>query len=103
MLGAMTVRALAVLGAIAVLTGPLTGCGTASAPSPPTGVDGLVIPTPSPDPDDFVAEVDNPWLPLPPGRTWTYDVADADGTHRMTVTVEDGPTIAGVPTTARVA
>src|SRR4051794_12429612 len=102
MLGAMTVRALLVLAALAVLTGPLAGCGTASAPSPPTGVDGLVIPAPPPDPDDFVARVDNPWFPLPPGGSWTCDVADADGTHRMRVAVEDGPTIAGVPTTARI-
>ncbi len=45
----------------------LTGCGSASVSSPPSGVDELVIPTPSPDPDDFVAAVDNPWFPLEPG------------------------------------
>ena len=42
------------------------------------------IPTPSPDPADFVGAVDNPWLPLAPGRTWTYDVVDVDGAHRLT-------------------
>lgn len=98
MLGSMTMRALGVV-ALAVL---LTGCGTASAPSPPSGVDELVIPTPTPDPDDFVATVDNPWFPLEAGTTWTYAVTDAAGTHRMTVTVEPGPEVAGVPTTARV-
>jgi hypothetical protein len=52
----------------------LGSCGTGAQPSPPTGVDELVIPTPSPDPHDFVARIDNPWLPLAPGRTWVYDV-----------------------------
>jgi hypothetical protein len=95
----MTVRV--VLLVLAVLMG-LTGCGTASAPSPPAGVDELVIPTASPDPADFVAGVDNPWLSLEAGSRWTYDVNDAQGTHTMTVAVEDGPTVAGVATTARV-
>jgi hypothetical protein len=94
----MTVRALAAA-TLAVL---LTGCGTASAPSPPAGVDELVIPTPTPDPDDFVEGVDNPWFPLEPGTEWTYSVADAAGSHRLTVTVAPGPEVAGVPTTARV-
>jgi hypothetical protein len=93
----MTVRA---AGALA-LVGLLAGCGTASVPSPPSGVDELVIPTPTPDPDDFVDTVDNPWFPLEAGTTWSYVVADEAGTHRMTVTVEPGPEVAGVPTTAR--
>ncbi|WP_284533565.1 hypothetical protein [Nocardioides sp. T2.26MG-1] len=97
----MTVRALLLA---AVLTGlaVLAGCGTASSPSPPAGVDELTIPTPSPDPDDFVPEVDNPWFPLEPGDTWVYAVSDAGGSHRMTVTVAPGPEIAGVATTSRV-
>jgi hypothetical protein len=98
MLVPMRVRAMLLL---ALLLG-LTACGTASAPSPPAGVDELVIPTPSPDPTDFVAGVDNPWLPLEPGSRWRYDVVDARGTHPMTVTVADGPTVDGVATTARV-
>ena len=99
MLGSMTVRALLVIALLTVLT----ACGTASTPQPPTGVDELVVPTPSPDPDDFVAAVDNSWLPLPAGRTWTYEVVDASGTHPVTVTVASGPAVAGVATTARVA
>ncbi|MBZ5740195.1 hypothetical protein [Nocardioides mangrovi] len=95
-------RALAAVAFLAFLPGALAGCGTASAPSPPAGVDELVIPTPSPDPGDFVAGVDNPWFPLPQGRTWTYVVADVSGSHGLTVTVADGPEVDGVATTARV-
>jgi hypothetical protein len=80
----------------------LSGCGSASVESPPSGVDELVIPTPSPDPDDFVDTVDNAWFPLEPGTTWTYAVTDAAGQHPMTVRVEPGPVVAGVSTTARV-
>jgi hypothetical protein len=88
--------------ALVVLPAALGGCGSAGVSSPPSGVDELVVPTPTPDPDDFVDAVDNPWLPLPAGRTWTYDVVDVEGAHPLTVTVEDGPEVAGVATTARV-
>lgn len=65
----------------------LAGCGTFTASSPPAGVDGLTIPTPSPDPDDFAAEVTSQWFPLRPGEqrdlgTLTLEVqepTDADG------------------------
>jgi hypothetical protein len=77
----------------------VAGCGSASAPSPPSGVDGLEIPTPDPDPDDFVASIDNPWLPLAEGAQWDYRVEDELGRHRVLVTVADGPTVAGVTTT----
>lgn len=100
----MTVRGtLGVAGLLACVALSLTGCGSASAPSPPAGVDGLVIPTPSPHAEDFVSEVDNPWFPLEPGSTWRYDVTDARGTHPLTVTARPGPTVDGVGTTARVA
>lgn len=75
------------------------GC-TASSSSPPTGVDTLTIPTPEPDADDFVAEVDNRWLPLPVGATWTYRVREETAGYRLRVTVEPGPEVAGVETTA---
>jgi hypothetical protein len=79
----------------------VTGCGAAGEANPqkypPSGVDELVIPTPSPDPDDYVAGVDNPWLPLAPGTVWGYDVSDGRATDRE-VRVEEGTvTIAGVP------
>ncbi|WP_344302730.1 hypothetical protein [Nocardioides bigeumensis] len=78
------------------------GCGSAGAPgtTAPTGVDGLVVPTPSPDPDDFVPRIDNPYLPLVPGSTWTYESKSSTGTETITVTVTDETrTVAGVETT----
>ena len=94
---------MATLAAVLLTALPLAGCGTASRPSPPAGVDELVVPTPSPDPADFVASVDNPWFPLPVGTTWRYDVADSSGNHTLLVSAAPGPTVAGVATTARVA
>jgi hypothetical protein len=92
-MGRATVRRTLAAGAVVLLA---AGCGSASDPSPPSGVDELVIPTPSPNPDDFVAAIDNPWLPYEQGARWTY----TDGAAEIVFTVEDGPTIAGVATTA---
>lgn len=50
----------------------IAGCGTGPATTPPAGVDELVVPTPTPEAGDFVADVDNPWWPLRPGTTSTY-------------------------------
>ncbi|WP_345522671.1 hypothetical protein [Nocardioides conyzicola] len=94
----MTVRALMVI----ALVVSLAGCGGANVQLPSSGTDQLVIPTPSPDPDDFVRGVDNPWMPLPDGRTWTYQVVGVDGSDEQKVTVAAGPEVDGVPTTARV-
>lgn len=74
------------------------GC-TATTPSPPTGVDGLTIPTPDPVVEEFVVTVDNPWLGLEAG-TWSFEVVDGDLDYQVVVTVEPGPSIQGVPTTA---
>ena len=63
----------------------LTGCGSASEPSPPTGIDQLVIPTPSLDAADFVPRIDNPWLPLTPGNEWEY--LETSGSEPTTVVV----------------
>ena len=59
-------RGYVALALVAVLTA--AGCSSASPQSPPTGIDELVIPTPSPDPADFVPSIDNPWLPSRPGH-----------------------------------
>ncbi|MCW2766042.1 MAG: hypothetical protein JWO11_2001 [Nocardioides sp.] len=92
----------AVAGALALLALGVTatGCGSASESSPPTGVDGLVIPTPSPDPHDFVSGVDNPWTPLTPGTVLDYDLGGVEGAGRLTLTVGDGTrVVAGIETT----
>ena len=60
----------------------------------PTGVDELEIPTPSPDPDDFVGQVDNPLLPLAAGNRWSYESSAGDMTEVRvapdTRTIQDG-------------
>jgi len=78
----------------------LTACGSAPPKSPPSGVDGLVIPTPTPDPAEFGATIDNPWLPFTPGSRWVYETTSADGKQTDTVTVlPEAKVIAGVTTT----
>jgi hypothetical protein len=77
--------------AIATVTSTLvlTGCGSASEPSPPTGIDELVVPTPSIDPADFVDRVDSPWLPLAAGTEWMYRRTGNGEGGLITVTVLD--------------
>jgi hypothetical protein len=78
----------------------LTGCAGGPPPVDPSGVDGLEIPTPSPDPRDFVASVDNPWFPLAPGTVWTYRATSDEGAETIVVTVTDRTRVVqGVPTT----
>jgi hypothetical protein len=76
------VRRLAGLATAGVLAGALAGCAGIGQPAPydSTGINGLVIPTPAPDPGDFVDGVDNPFFPLEPGTRWTYDVVDSGRT-----------------------
>jgi hypothetical protein len=91
---------LAVAAALCALT---TACGGGGQPAPydATGVDELEIPTPSPDPADFVDTVDNPLLPLTPGSTWRYEVREGvDVVETIEVTVlEETRTVAGVTAT----
>jgi len=95
--GRSAALALAVLLAVLLAAG---GCGDASPESPPSGVDELVIPTPSPDVSDFVPTVDNPWFPLEGHSTWTYE-ATGDPTGTVTVTVRpQAEPILGIVTTA---
>jgi hypothetical protein len=78
----------------------LSGCAGGPPQVDPGGVDGLEIPTPSPDPRDFVASVDNPWLPLEPGTVWTYRARSDEGAETIVVTVTDRTRVVqGVPTT----
>jgi hypothetical protein len=95
MLAPMTSRPRAVrrpLAAVALAAGlalASTGCAGIGQPAAydSVGINGLVIPTPSADPADFVDGVDNPWLPLGAGARWTYDVT-GDGSPRGTIVVE---------------
>lgn len=66
----------------------------------PTGVDDLVVPWTAPDPDDFVAEVDNPWLPLSAGAGWVH-VGEVDGveTTRTTTVLDETREVAGIAAT----
>lgn len=92
----VTSRALLVLAAVLALT---AGCGDAAKDSPPTGVDELQIPTASPDPADFVTDVDNPWLAMTPGETWRYEVTGAGRITAGRYSVADGPEHDGITTT----
>lgn len=90
--------------AVVVLLVALTGCAGIGQPAPyySTGINGLVIPTPTPDASDFVTGVDNPWLPLEPLATWRYDVTEA-GREVGTIDAEvlGGTTeVAGLPATS---
>ena len=76
----------------------VTGCGSAPEKSPPTGVDGLRIPTPSADPDDFVEGIDNPYLPLEPGSRWVYESAGVDPDTTTVTVTGDTREVQGVTT-----
>jgi hypothetical protein len=97
----MRTRVPAALAALTLAGAVLAGCGSASAPSAPTGVDGLAIPTPDPEPADFVARIDNPWLPLAVGSRWEY-AGLGTGTTSLVLTAETGPPVDGVSTTTLV-
>ncbi|WP_126688329.1 hypothetical protein [Nocardioides ferulae] len=84
--------------AAAVVALLLAGCGTASPLSPPTGVDQLAVPTPAPEADDFVAELDNPWLALERGTT--IDLASSTGGEVTVQVAADTVPVAGLDATA---
>jgi hypothetical protein len=92
-----TIRTTPALAATGLLLLTLAGCGstggpgsTPDAPKVPTAtVDGVTVPTASPDPGDFVDTVDNPYLPLAPGTVWTYTSNGDDGPQKDVVTVTD--------------
>lgn len=95
MLATMRASLPSALAAAALL---LAGCGSAPDPVGPSGVDGLVIPTPSPRADDFVARISNPWLAWTPGARREYAGTDDAGrpVTRTVVVRERTERIAGV-------
>jgi hypothetical protein len=51
-------------------------------------------------PTEWAATIDNPWLPLAEGASWTYETTKEDGTENVVVTVTDQKkTVDGVTTT----
>ncbi|HZM41691.1 MAG TPA: hypothetical protein VFB94_21385 [Acidimicrobiales bacterium] len=73
----------------------LAGCGGPGKPVIDPGDGGRYSVTL--DPADFVADIDNPWMPFAPGRRWLYRV---DGRHRIEVVVTDQTrTILGITAT----
>jgi len=93
---------IAVIAPVAVGLMLATGCSVGLPRSiDPAGVDGLEIPTPSPEPADFVGEIDNPYLPFTPGSVWHYEVVEGGEvieTIEVRVT-DDTREVAGVTTT----
>lgn len=88
------------VGAAVLAASLAAGCGTTPPTSPPAGVDGLVAPSPDPQPADFREDgvVENPWLPLAPGAVWTYAESSPLGQREVRVqVVPDGREVAGVP------
>jgi len=86
---------------LTVAAAALAGCGASPARQGPSGIDGLTIPTPSPDPSDFAAGTPNRWFPLAPGTRWTYRQDTATGHRAVTATVLSRPhPVGGVSTTA---
>ena len=89
----------ALLCLVAALPLLVAGCGSAPQKSPPTGVDGLRIPTPSADPDDFVEGIDNTYLPLRPGSRWVYESSGIDPETTTVAVTDETRVVQGVTTT----
>jgi hypothetical protein len=96
-----TAPALALVVALTVVSATLMGCGASPTKVGTTGIDELVIPTPSPDPDDFTGNATNAWFPLAPGTRWTYRRESVTSTSTVVAEVLPRPReIAGIATTA---
>ncbi len=91
----------AFLAAAALVT--VAGCGSDDAPTakksdPPA--DSSTDAAAPEFPSEWAASIDNPWLPLAQGATWTYEKQTPDGTEDVVVTVTDkSKTVAGVEAT----
>jgi len=95
---ALRVAARVVVLSVASVT--LSGCGASPPELGPTGVDGLTVPTPSPDPADFSGDATNQWFPLAAHTRWTYRQELPTGARSVVAEVLPGRRlIAGVGTT----
>ena len=96
--GAVRVAARGVV--ILVASAALAGCGASPPKLGPTGIDGLTVPTPSPDPADFSGGATNAWFPLVHGTRWTYHWETPTSSATVVAEVRAGHrVIAGVDTT----
>jgi hypothetical protein len=67
--------------ALGTLPATIAGAGSCNAPLP-HGSEPVTL-----DPADFVARIDNPYLPLAPGARWVYREFDFESSQRVEVTV----------------
>ncbi len=100
---AVPVPVLTALAVVLLLApGPVAALARPTAPSPPVGADRLPNPhcPPLPDPSQFVAQIDNPYLPLVPGTTFTYrETADGHVQQDVVEVTHDTKEILGVTAT----
>lgn len=95
----------------ALLIGIATACGGGSSQSSRDTLGGAITgaaATPLPvgdkpfeiNPGDFSAEIDNPYFPIEPGKTWTFRETDAEGATRKVVVavMNETKTIMGIET-----
>jgi hypothetical protein len=76
------------------------GNATSVPDGPPIEVGDPVDYDPQIDPDDFMAGIDNSWLPFTPGSRWVYQSDTEDGLERIEVVVTDETrTVMGVEVT----
>ncbi len=81
----MTTKLALIATAAAVSFAPGCGAGDSKARSLPQGSETVEL-----APDDFSAQIDNPYFPLAPRRRWVYRETEPDGTRkRVVVTVLD--------------
>jgi hypothetical protein len=76
----------------------LVGCSASAEPPIDPGDDGDYVVTV--EPADFVARIDNPWLPFTPGSMWVYESVGEEEVERIEVVVLDETRdVMGVPAT----
>jgi hypothetical protein len=79
----------------------VAGCGSDADPTSKKKADKATDSIPAREfPDDWAASIDNPWLPLAQGASWTFEKAAEDSTEKVVVTVTDQKkTVDGVKAT----
>ncbi|MGH3459682.1 hypothetical protein [Aeromicrobium sp.] len=92
----MTMKALLTVTALVLVA----GCGSDAEPNAEKTVDKPADIPAREFPTEWAEAIDNPWLPLVPGASWTYEKKTADSVEDVVVTVTDKKkTVDGVETT----